>query len=121
MILLEERRRVVRRWKQARKRSSLISYYGESNSRRTTNKKDNPRLQLLTPSRASFRISICLLFQRIIASGNAIPYGIQSSQLYGFGSSINAATNIETAIQVKMETRIMKARSRGPEVFLIEK
>ncbi len=29
------------------------------------------------------------------ASGNAIPYGIQSSQLYGFGSSINAATNIE--------------------------
>src|SRR6476659_872683 len=70
---------------------------------------------------SSFRISICLLFQRIIVSGNAIPYGIQSSQLYGFGRSINAATNIETAIQVKMETRIMKARSRGPEVFLIEK
>src|SRR6476659_5586166 len=34
---------------------------------------------------SSFRISICLLFQRIIVSGNAIPYGIQSSQLYGFG------------------------------------
>jgi hypothetical protein len=27
----------------------------------------------------------------------------------------------KAAIQVKMETRIMKARSRGPEVFLTEK
>ena len=70
---------------------------------------------------SSFRISICLLFQRIIVSGNAIPYGIQSSQLYGFGRSIDAATNIETAIQAKMETRIMKARSRGPGVFLTGK
>jgi hypothetical protein len=54
-------------------------------------------------------------------SGRAIAYGTHINQLNGLGSISRPPKNAVTATQATTDTRIMKERSLGPEVFLMLK